>query len=273
MGLTGETVSLRSSDGMTLSAWWLPAEGSPRGNVVIAHGVDHTRQVMLPRAAFLVRAGFNALVPDLRGHGASAGDVISPGVLESRDVLAAARYARVRAPGLPVVLLGVSYGAEASLRAAAEPGLADAVVADGAFPSSSSVYRNVVHRFRRGPRSPLWLRAASACAAAPGVVPALALAYWARTGVWLGFDFGSLDDVAPRIRVPVLLISGGADWMVPTADARRLQGSLVSARTSLVVIPGATHDRTFDAAPEHYRAAVLSFLNGVQSARGAGPRR
>jgi len=270
VGLAGETVSLRSGDGMTLSAWWLPAQRPARGTVVIAHGVDHTRQVMLPRAAFLVRAGYNALVPDLRGHGASAGDVVSPGVVESRDVLAGARYARARVPGLPVVLLGVSYGAEASLRAAAEPGLADAVVADGAFPSSSSVYRNVVHRFVRGPRSPLWLRVAAACAAAPGVVPALALAYWARTGIWLGLDFGSLDDVAPRIRVPVLLISGSADWMVPTTDARRLQSSLVGARTSLVVIPGATHDRAYDAAPDLYRSDVLSFLERVLPAR-AGP--
>ena len=53
-GLRGETVSLTSQDGIPLKAWWLPAKGTPRGAVIIAHGIDHTRQVMLPRATFLV---------------------------------------------------------------------------------------------------------------------------------------------------------------------------------------------------------------------------
>jgi len=56
-GLRGETVSFTSQDGIPLKAWWLPANGTPRGAVIIAHGIDHTRQVMLPRATFLVHAG------------------------------------------------------------------------------------------------------------------------------------------------------------------------------------------------------------------------
>ncbi len=260
VGLAGDTVSLRATDGTAVKAWWIPAVGVPRGTVVIAHGVDHTREVMLPRAAFLARGGYHVLVLDLRGHGASEGEVVSPGVLESRDVLAGARYARLRAPRLGVAALGISYGAVASLRAAARPGALDAVIADGAFMSTAVVYRNIVHWFVHGRRSPPWLRAASACAALPGIVPAISLVYYARTGVWLGLDFGSLEDVAPRVRAPVLLVSGGGDWLVPTADARRLQAALASARTSLVVIPGAAHDGTYDTAPALYRTSVLSFL-------------
>jgi hypothetical protein len=45
----------------SLKAWWLPANGKSRGAVIIAHGIDHTRQVMLPRAAFLVRGGYDVL--------------------------------------------------------------------------------------------------------------------------------------------------------------------------------------------------------------------
>jgi hypothetical protein len=78
-GLRSETVSFNSTDGIPLKAWWLPASGTPRGAVIIAHGIDHTRQVMLPRAAFLVRGGYDVLAIDLRGHGESGGIIASPG--------------------------------------------------------------------------------------------------------------------------------------------------------------------------------------------------
>ena len=47
-GLTGDVVSLHSTDGISLKGWWLQSQGPVRANVIIAHGVDHTRQVMLP---------------------------------------------------------------------------------------------------------------------------------------------------------------------------------------------------------------------------------
>lgn len=91
-GLRSETVSFDSTDGIPLKASWLPALDAPRGAVIIAHGIDHTRQVMLPRAAFLVRGGYGVLTVDLRGHGESGGSIVSPGLLEARDILGALRY-------------------------------------------------------------------------------------------------------------------------------------------------------------------------------------
>src|SRR5271165_1746916 len=95
-GLTAETVSFPSQDGLQLKAWWLPAKDNPRANIIVVHGVDHTRQVMLPRARFLVRGGYNVLAVDLRGHGESAAKYASPGYLEARDVLGAVHYIRTR---------------------------------------------------------------------------------------------------------------------------------------------------------------------------------
>jgi alpha-beta hydrolase superfamily lysophospholipase len=223
---------------------------------------------MLPRARFLVRGGYDVLALDLRGHGESGGSLVSPGLLEARDVLAGERFLRQREPHARIAALGVSYGAVAALLAAAEsppPGLA-AVIADGAFPSGRAVFGRTVDHYLHHPGSPLWAGAVMAAAAAPGLIRAIGLAYYLRTGVDLGPDFVSAISAAPRIRVPVLLISGGSDWMVPTADARRLRAALGSAWTTLLVIPGARHDTTYSTAPDVYEQAVLSFL-----ARALGP--
>jgi hypothetical protein len=71
-GLTDEVVSFRSQDGISLKAWWLPAQGASHGSII---------QVMLPRASSLVRGGYNVLAVDLRGHGESAAQYASPGYL------------------------------------------------------------------------------------------------------------------------------------------------------------------------------------------------
>jgi hypothetical protein len=37
-GLKSEVIALRSTDGISLKAWWLPADGHARANIIIAHG-------------------------------------------------------------------------------------------------------------------------------------------------------------------------------------------------------------------------------------------
>lgn len=244
-GLQSETVSFNSTDGIPLKAWWLPASGTPRGAVIIAHGIDHTRQVMLPRATFLVHGGYDVLTPDLRCHGESGGTIASPGLLEARDILGAIRYIRSRGHSEPIALLGLSYGAVASLIATTESSDVVALISDGAFPNGEQL--SLV-------RVPFLL------ASAPGAARATALVYYARSGVYLGPQLLSVIPYARRVTVPVLLISGGADWIVPTSRARQILSAIPSKEKELVVIPGAYHDTTYTTAPGLYSSAVLDFL-------------
>ena len=174
-GLRSETVSFDAKDGIPLKAWWLPASGMPRGAVIIAHGIDHTRQVMLPRAAFLVRGGYDVLAMDLRGHGQSGGRIVSPGLLEARDILGALRYIRSRGDIEPVAALGVSYGAVACLIAAAESPEIVAVIADGAYPTATMFLEDISRHYLHDPRTNFWLRAIFVASTFPGVARATAL--------------------------------------------------------------------------------------------------
>src|SRR6185503_518862 len=107
--LAFEDIAFKAADGIELKGWWVPAE-SPRGTVVLVHGLNRSRIEMVKKVPFLHQAGRNALLFDLRHHGQSGGDVSSFGYFEKEDVHAAATFARARTPG-PVVLWGVSLGA------------------------------------------------------------------------------------------------------------------------------------------------------------------
>jgi alpha-beta hydrolase superfamily lysophospholipase len=96
--------------------------GKPRGIVQIAHGVGEHGLRYEPLAQDLVRAGYTVHVNDHRGHGRTGlgqwgGDAsrlghLGPGGL--RAAIAAVRQlsaiARADEPGLPLVLLGHSWG-------------------------------------------------------------------------------------------------------------------------------------------------------------------
>jgi pimeloyl-ACP methyl ester carboxylesterase len=98
-------------------------------------------------------------------------------------------------------------------------------------------------------------------ASCPGVPRAIALVYYARTGIYLGPGLVSVHPSASRIRIPVLLISGEQDWIVPTEQARKILSVLPSERKSLVVLPNAVHDTTYSAAPALYKNTALTFLD------------
>jgi len=216
---------------------------------------------MLPRASFLVRGGYNVLAIDLRGHGESTAQYASLGYLEARDILGAVHYIRSRRGNEEIGVLGVSYGAVAALLAASQSEEIAAVVADGAYPTGKEVFENINQHFVRDHGTPLWMRGLFWIASFPGVTRAIAVVYFARTRVWLGADLVSVLASASRIRIPVLLISGERDWIVPTERARRILAALRTEQKSLIVIPRSVHDTTYSAAPGLYESAVLLFFD------------
>src|SRR5205814_8588137 len=103
----------------------------PTAIVVIAHALPtHGGTMRTPIMAAIARAcaerGWYALRFNFRGVGASAGEWTG-GRYETDDVEAAVDYARTLAPGLPVGLVGYSFGAFQALAFLARGGRADAL--------------------------------------------------------------------------------------------------------------------------------------------------
>jgi len=286
--LRSEVVSFSSVDGIPLKAWWLPAQRSggrtaepaatlagsqptfpapvaePAVSIVMAHGRDMNRSGMLPRAAFLVRHGYNVLDVDLRDHGESGVNYITPGSREALDMLGGVAYVRSRGEGGPIVAFGYSYGAVAALHAAAQCADVDVVVADSAFISPDDVLKNVVHE----KSIPLKFRILLQLARLPLLDRSSDLMFRLRTGVKLDRDQASALAAVRRIhQQPILFISGEKDWLAPTENTRRMYQEAPTTHKELVVIPGASHDTTYSAARPLYESSVLDFL-----ARNVSPR-
>jgi len=109
-----EQVSFRSQSGSTIQAWC--ARGRDGGGaVVLMHAVRANLAMLVPRARFLWKAGYSVLLFDFQAHGASPGEHVTFGYLESRDVRAAIGYMRSRFPSERLGGLGTSLGGAAAL--------------------------------------------------------------------------------------------------------------------------------------------------------------
>lgn len=117
---------LRTADGLALAWQAWPAQGMPRGQVLIVHGLGEHALRHAALAQRLAAAGWNVAAWDHRGHGASPGrrgDIAQADSL-LHDLAAAIDRLRREATQGKLVLLGHSLGGLVAARFVAE-GLAD----------------------------------------------------------------------------------------------------------------------------------------------------
>jgi pimeloyl-ACP methyl ester carboxylesterase len=84
-------VTLETSDGLALDAWFVPA-GAPSNNmtVLVANGNAGDRSLRAPLAQALAQEGFSVLLFDYRGYGGNPGHPSEDGL--ARDIRAAYRF-------------------------------------------------------------------------------------------------------------------------------------------------------------------------------------
>ena len=250
-----EDVAFNAPDGVPLKGWWVPAPDA-RGTVILVHGLNRSRIEMVRKVPFLHKLGWNALLFDLRHHGASGGDVSSFGFYEKQDVHAATAFARGRAQG-PVVLWGVSLGGAAATLAAAEDRGVAALICDSSY---RSLRDTVSHHLRlfRGFR--WWLRIVPNWPVANEVV------YW--IGRRARFDPDAVDvrgaaaHLAPR---PCLFVCNSGDRRMPSEIAFELKAA-AGPQAHVLVVPGTSHGGAYRDGTAAYETAVTDLLGAAASA-------
>ena len=131
-GLSYSDVTFGTSDGVRLSAWYVPSIN--HAAVVAVPGAGSTRTGTLDQAVVLARHGYGVLMVDPRGQGNSGGQVMDAGWYGDRDIGAAVTFLQHQ-PGVDpgrIGVLGLSMGGEEAIGAAAATPAIRAVVAEGA---------------------------------------------------------------------------------------------------------------------------------------------
>ncbi len=200
-------VTLRTGDGVQLGAWYLPAPASPcRATVLVAAGNAGNRAGRVPLAAALAARGFGVLLFDYRGYGANAGSPTEQGL--AADAVAARDFL-------------------------AEQGLADREILYYGESLGGGVLTGLAASH---PPAGLLLRSPfeDLPAAAAVHYPFLPVRAMLR-------DTYPVRDVVAGLTVPVTVVFGDADSIIPPAQSRAVADA-AGDRGVAVVVPGADHN-------------------------------
>ena len=205
-----ESVTFTSRDGRThLNGLFLkPSQKSRRGTVIVCHGVgaNHADLEVIHRLLFDL--GYQVFAFDFRGHGASDGHTVTYGWNEKDDVLGAYDWclSQTDVSDKPLYALGASMGGAILVQALPQMPQVRAVILDSAFADLTAMAE---YQFRFFPH---WSR--------PVFVQIARGFAWIETGV----DITRIkpSETISHIEIPILVIHGTADRIVPPENAQKL---------------------------------------------------
>ena len=225
--------------------------------VVLVHGDSSNRADPQAGAMGLAKSmwelGYGTLMFDLRGCGESDDGDFTGGWHERLDVLGALDYlVWLGADRSRIGVLGFSQGGAAASLACANPGVAGALITDSAY---CDFWMIIKERSRMRPLASTLLK--------PGMDLMLQMLVGYR-----------LDEVSPERHVsecdiPMLVIHGAEDDVVPLIHARRLARARGLSQSEIDsgdceqfwVVPDAGHAQAFRTDPAEYVDRVAGFLD------------
>jgi len=222
-GLAYEQVALRTGDGETLAAWWVPVS-APRGVVLLFHGNAGNISHRVEYLEMFSRLGYSTLIADYRGYGQSTGEPSEQGTYED----AAACWTWLAERGVAprdIVVFGESLGGGVATWIA-ERHTPRALVLASTFTSIPDL--------------------------AEEIYPYLPVRLLSR------IHYDNLARVQ-RIPAPVLILHSPDDEIVPYRHAERLLDA-VRAPKRLVTLAGGHNDGLVFRRPEWIRS-LAAFLD------------
>jgi len=233
-----EDVLFETSDGLTLSGWWVAGDNGAA--IIMAHGHGGNRLALIENAAVLHRHGYSVLMFDFRAHGESEGDVARIGTDEWRDVIAAVDFVSAQ-PGIEHIgASGVSMGGVSVIEAAAQDDRLEAVISEVAFTTLRDVLRWRADQF--------------------GIISQIPVLYTANRYGLEPRDVRPIDDLCSISPRPVMLTYSLADdTLSPDTPDRMIDAACDPLETW--VVDGAAHGSLFKYDPAGWETRAVAFFD------------
>jgi fermentation-respiration switch protein FrsA (DUF1100 family) len=229
-GLDYADVRFPASDGVMLHGWLVPAPGA-RFTLIWFHGNAGNISHRVNNIGYLHRLlKVNIFIFDYRGYGQSAGgysDLSEEATYRDAEGALRAVRARPEVAGTRLVYFGRSLGSAVAVEAARREEPAGLIL-ETPFTSIRDMART---HYPFLPR------------------------------LFLQTEYDSLAKI-PAIRVPLLVVHGDRDEIVPLDHGRRLFAAANEPKT-FYLIPGAHHNDTYIVGGDAYFAAVGRFLESL----------
>lgn len=242
------TWTQKTSDGLTLDAWYVTASRPTNKTAILAHGWHNNKTTMAIYGELFHDLGYNVLIPDNRAHGDSQGKLIGYGWTDRRDYMGwINQVLKKNGQQSDIVMYGMSMGAATVVNVSGEHDLPKQVKAFIEDSSYTSVLAEVKHEAGDMYGLP-WFPIVN-------IVSGI-------SKVRAGYSYSEaspLKQVAKNKR-PMLFIHGDKDTFVPTRMVYQLYAATKGPK-ELWVTSGSKHVQSFPDHPVAYRQKVTNFLN------------
>lgn len=242
-----DTVLLKTSRGIYIDTWYSPADSASKGTVILFHGINSNKGMLLMEAADFRHLGYNVLLVDFRAHGNSGGNTTTIGVRESEEVALA--YEHVLALGEKNIFLwGSSMGAVVVAKAISDYQLKPSgIILEMPFASLQSHLRARARAvgFQGFPEKPFGF----------------------FVSCWMGWEKGfnglkhRTTSYAKNINCPVLMQYGALDAYVLKEETDKVYAAIAAKNKTLVGYENAGHESLQQNDPLKWEAEVKKFLD------------
>jgi len=238
-------ITLTTTDGLKLAAWYWPSRNGAA--VILLHGYKQIRSEMLPIAAMLARHGYGVMLPAMRGHGESDGELVTFGYYETRDMEAAFQYllAQPEVARDRIGILGNSMGGAIAILYASQTPAIKAVVAQSPYTTIDEMVAANVKRTVNLPPFPM--------------TPMIVFFVERKAGFPVK-EFAPIDHIAKISPRPVFIMTGGKDTWVNPNGGRQLYAAAGEPR-ELWFDPDLGHLEFSEKRADEFEKRVIAFFD------------